>query len=159
MTKEITKAFILQQMQDKMKLRELEPEIFSFSEMVIPVYNIEQHLQLWRMTFTEKSVTTTGGLIFFTVPHNERWYLRAYDVVFMGAGAYTVAGVYATRVNSSPYSSVYLDMTAGQTVSYHHDLPNLLPLEPGDCLYINVDGYTSTQDLRLYIDFMREEIR
>ena len=45
MTKEITKSFILQQIQDKFRLREFTAENFLFSETVIPIYNVENHLE------------------------------------------------------------------------------------------------------------------
>ena len=157
MTKEITKAYIMQQMQDKFKLRELTPEIFSFLETVMPVYNIEQHLLRRVCRFVEASITATAGILFFLVPDNERWTFDKYDVVFMGAGGYTVAGAYIKRTGYT--DSVYLDLTAGQSVSYHVGLPVAQVLDPGDSLRVTVDTYTSPQNLRLYLDYTVEEIR
>ena len=157
MTKEITKAIILQEIQDKLKLRELEPETFRFEEAVVPVYNIEQHLITRKCEFVEMSITATGDYLFFNVPINQRWTFDRYDVVFMGAGAFTVAGAFLRRRLIA--ETVYLDLTAAQTVSYHVGLPVRTILDPGDQIRVNVDGYTSTQNLRLYLDYEVEELR
>ena len=158
MTKEITKAFILQQMQDKFKLREFEASPFLFSEIVSPVYNIEQHLEEMCTRYVERAITSTGGQWFLTIPDNERWHLKRYDVVFMGVSTFTVAGVYIERINRSPADSyIYLDLEAAQSVSYHKDVDVIL--NPGDDVSISIDGYTSTLNLRLYYDYLREEIR
>ena len=159
MTKEITKATILQEMQDKLKLREFDPANFLFSETVHPVYNIEQHLQHWKTAYAEQTIMSAVGVTFFTVPQNERWYVNGYNIVFMGAGAYTVSGMYIERIDAGIGVFLYLDLTAAQTVSYAVNLPKVLALNPGDQLNINIDSYTSPQDLRLYIDYMVEEIR
>ena len=159
MTKEITKAFIIQQIQDKFQLRELTPEIFRFSEMVVPTYDVEQHLQHWESTTNTVYVTSAANYTFFTVPATERWVLRAYNVIFLGAGAFTVAGIYVLRHTRVNESFVYLDLTAAQTVSYLNTLPEAITLEPGDMLRINVDGYTSAQNLRMDIDYRKETLR
>ena len=160
MTKEITKAFILQQIQDKFQLRELIPSKFEFSETVLPIYNIEPHVERHNARFMSKSVTGTGGLRFYTVGEREKWHLNRYSVIFMGAGAHTVSGVYYTRAKELVGDSfIYLDLTAGQTVSYSIDLPKAVILESDDKIWVNIDGYTSIQDLRLYIDYTVEEIR
>ena len=160
MTKEITKAFILQQIQDKFKLRELVPEIFTFSEMVVPVYSVEEHLNYTTADYRTESVTGTGAVLFFTVPDTERWFLQRYSLVFVGAGAYTVAGVYVRREKEVRSGVViYLDLTAAQTISYAVDLPKTVRLDPGDTIQATIDGYTSPQDLRLYIDYLKEELR
>ena len=157
MTKEITKANILQEMTDKLRLRELMTEKFVFSEMVIPTYNIEQHLEEWWHNFVDVSITGIGGFMFYTIPQNEKWHLKRYDVVFM-TGVYTIAGVYIARKNQSPAAAtVYADLTAAQNTSYHNETD--VVLTRGDSILINVDGYTSTGNLRLYIDYMKERIR
>ena len=158
MTKEITKAIILQQIQDKFGMREFAPAAFLFDETVVPVYNVERHLEEMWTKYITRSITSTGGELFLTVPGTERWHLKRYDVVFMGAGCYTVAGLYVERVNRSPADAyIYIDLEAAQSVSYHKDVDVIL--NPGDAVKISIDGYTSTQDLRLYIDYLREEIR
>ena len=158
MTKEITKAIILQQIQDKFGMREFAPAAFLFDETVVPVYNVERHLEEMWTKYITRSITSTGGELFLTVPGTERWHLKRYDVVFMGAGGYTVAGLYVERVNRSPADAyIYIDLEAAQSVSYHKDVDVIL--NPGDAVKISIDGYTSTQDLRLYIDYLREEIR
>jgi len=159
MTKEITKARVLQEVQDKFKLREFDSAQFLFDETVVPTYDIGQHLKSFQNRWAEKSITGIGAQVFFTVPFTEKWKLYRYDVVFMGAGAYTVAGVLTMRVPITSGESCYLDLKAAQTESYHIQLPTPIVLHPGDKLYINIDGYTSTQDLRLYIDHEVEEIR
>ena len=159
MSKEITKAFILQEMQDKFKLRELEPEVFSFSETVIPVYNVEQHLEEWKADFIERSITGTGAEAFFVVPDDEKWSLWRYDVIFMGAGAYTVAGMYTRRRKDAVTDFCYLDLGAAKSASYHIELSVPVVLMPGDFLAVNIDGYTSTQNLRVYIDYLMEKVR
>ena len=160
MTKEITKANILQQLQDKFKLRELIPERFTFSEQVLPIYNIEPEVEYNVADF--ETVSVNGAplpYLFFTVPETQRWHLNRYGVTFMAAGAYTITGVFIRRIHELASAAIYLDMTEGQTISYAHDLPKPVRLDPGDKIYVYADGYTSTADLRLYIDYLMEEIR
>jgi hypothetical protein len=158
MTKEITKARIIQEITDKFALRDLEPETFAFSEMVLPVYDIEQHLGEWETTFVSLSVTAIGGVQYYSVPYDEEWLLDAYNIVFMGAGAITVSGLFIERKND-PNKYIYLDLTAAHTVSYCVVLPHPFLLQPGDTINVNIDGYTSTQDLRLYINHRKEKLR
>ena len=161
MTKEITKAFILQQMEDKFGLREFAPEAFTFLETVIPTYNIEQHLISYWTKYNYKSVTSAPAVyLMTTVPINEKWTVRGYNVVFMAVGAYTVTGIYVQRQNAIPPDAIYyLDMELGQSASYAHELRTPLVLSPGDALYVYVDSYTSTADIRLYLDYEKEIIR
>ena len=161
MSKEITKAIILQEIQDKMKLRDFVPAKFLFEETVIPVYNIETHFQFHTASFEEKSVTAGSTYYnFFTVPDDQKWTLNAYNIVFMATGAYTVTGLYINRRQKLASGAfVYLDMKEGQTASYSINLPKPVILTAGDLLNVYVDSYTSTADLRLYIDFIREIIR
>lgn len=156
MTKEITKAYILQQIQDKFKLREFEPEIFRFSEMVIPTYDIDSHLGTWEVKVETKTITSIGSKVVATVPQNERWTLRSYQTTFM-TGAYTIAGIMIGRPLTAKY--IYLDLKAAQSVSYLVNLPIYAVLQPGEALLANVDGYTSTGDLRVNLDVLVEEIR
>ena len=158
MSKEITKAYILQQIQDKFALRELDPETFRFSEMVVPIYDIEEHLKSCNSFSADISITSgPAGFVFFTVPPTERWVLHAYNIVFMAAGAYTVTGLYIRRAGASEF--LYLDMTLGQTVSYSVVLPQPIVLEPQDQLWVYIDSYTSTADLRTLIRASKETIR
>jgi len=157
MTKEITKAIILQQIQDKLKLRELEPGRFTFSEEVIPTYNIEPHIQEQISEIQTVSVTSgPTAYEFFEVPDDERWVLNRYNIVFMAAGAYKVTGMYILRGSGN---AIYLDMIEGQTVSYAVELHNPSVLDAGHKLFVYVDDYTSTANLRVYIDYEREVIR
>ena len=156
MTKEITKAIILQRIQDKFKLRDFEPAPFLFDETVIPIYDIKPHLETMMRQTETLSVTATGPLNFFSVPVDEQWYLHRYNVIFV-TGAYTIAGLFVGRPTSAYYT--YLDLTAAQTVSYVRELPKDVKLNPGDRVYINVDGYTSTGDLTLICEVTREELR
>ena len=159
MTKEITKVKIIQELQDKFKLREFEPEVFSFSERVVPTYDIGQHVKHPKIGYKQVSCTSASGFLFFTVPVDEKWYLQRYTVVFTGAGAIKISGVYIARTAASGSLLVYLDLALNQIVSYAHDLPKPVELVSGDTISILVDDYTSTQDLRLYIDYTKEEIR
>ena len=156
MTKEITKARIIQEIQDKFALRELEPEVFSFSERVIPTYNVEQHLLAWTSKYETVQMTSAAAFEFFEVPENEKWKLRRYDVVFLAAGAYKVTGLYVTRKGST---HVYLDLKKAQTESYHIDLVEPVDLQPGDKIHVLIDDYTSTAGLRVYIDYQIEVVR
>jgi hypothetical protein len=156
MTKEITKAYILQELQDKFKLRELIPETFRFSEEVVPTYDIEQHLTREEIKENTVSITATGGKWFFNVPATQRWELHRYNVVFM-TGSYKVAGLMVCRPLLANY--MYLDLTKNQTVSYAKNLPQPVILQPGDGLYINIDDFTSIGNLMLRADVTVEEIR
>ena len=161
MTKEITKAHILQQIQDKFSLREFEAAKFLFSETVLPIYDMGRHLyEQWQKHVTE-SVTEMGTVLFYSVPDDEQWTLSRYDVVFM-TGAYTIAGIYIVRpvAHRNPGSAyIYLDLAAAQNTSYHVELHHPVVLEPHSFIYASIDGYTTTGDLRLYIDYMMEKMR
>ena len=159
MTKEITKAFILQQIQDKFKLRELAPETFRFSEEVLPVYNIEQHLLTWEVLEKTMSITGTGSFVFFAVPDNERWTLRSYYVTFLMTGAIKGTGLFIYNRPPGTTVSIFLDMIKGQEVSYLVVLPCPVVLDPGNQLLYSIDTYVSTQELTIRIDVQREEIR
>ena len=159
MTKEITKAIILQEIQNKFKLRELEPAKFLFDETVVPVYDIGRHVHSWWQSYKTVTINGTGPLSIKAVPPTEHWHLARYDVVFM-TGAYTIAGIYIKRKNqAAPDSFIYLDLKAAQSVSYHIDLVKDVVLEPGDEIMVNVDGYTTTGAFRFYYDYRMEEIR
>ena len=159
MTKEITKAYILQELQDKFKLRDFEAEKFLFSETVIPTYSVQQHVERHISRYDTKSVTSTGELVFITVPDNERWHLNRYVAMFL-TGAYTISGFYIRRPRTEKNTAfIYLDLTAAQSVSYAIELLKPVVMNPGDFLSANIDGYTSTGNLRLDADYVREEIR
>jgi len=157
MTKQITKAIVLQEMQDKFKMREFDPANFLFDETVVPVYEIGEHFRHHRIKKHTTSISEIGGVTVAIVPSNERWELSRYDVVFV-SGAYTVAGAFIRR-QVSGYDSVYMDLTAAQSTSYHVSLPVPAILGPGDNLGINVDGFTSPGTLYFYEDAVVEEIR
>ena len=159
MTKEITKAFILQEIQDKFQLREWIPGKFTFSEEVIPVYNIEPHLLKWVVQARTLSITSATNFDFFEVPPAERWLLRAYMVIFGATGAHKGSGLYVSNRPASPANFIYLDLKAGQDVSYLVNLSCPVVLEPGNHLRYLIDNYTSTQDLTIYVDIQKEEIR
>ena len=157
MTKEITKAKILQEMQDKLKLREFDSANFLFDETVIPVYNIEPHLLKEEVKHNITSVSSGPvGRVMYTVPWNEKWYMHGYNVIFM-TGVYTVAGLMVYRRLVEDY--IYIDLAAAQSTSYAVNLPKDVILHPGDMLALYVDGYTSTGNLELRIDATVEEVR
>ena len=164
MTKEITKAYILQELQDKFKLRDLVPAKFTFEESVVPIYDIGNHIKYRTAQFHDEEITSIGSVVFFTVPDNEKWELERYDVVFHGVPSFTIAGVFIIRasqqggnVSGSAYN--YLDLEAAQNASYIRALPFPVDLAPGDTLSVNIDGFTSALHLRLYLDYVMEEIR
>ena len=158
MTKEITKSIILQEIQDKFKLREYEPSKFIFSEEVIPIYDLGPHFGTREVQTIDVSITSTGNKLFFTVPEDERWFIQAYNLIPLGAGAFTMAGAYLQR---GPINShyIYMDLEAGQTASYLVIVSPHLIADPGDGIYVNIDGYTSTQSLRMKLDIEKETIR
>ena len=159
MTKEITKAIILQEIQNKFTLREFDSAKFLFDETVVPVYNIEQHLTRPYTDLNNPSVTGTGGVECFEVPDNEIWTLSVYELIFM-TGVFTAAGVYIDRVEKhSSNATFYLDLTADQNTSYTHVLPQPVVLYPGDKIMVNIDGYTSTGVFWLIADVLKETIR
>ena len=159
MTKEITKAFILQEMEDKFKLRELSPEKFRFSEEVIPIYDIEQHLTSWEVRSSTVSITSATYFLFFNVPTNERWLLRAYQVIFGATGAHKGTGLYIWYRPPPTTETIYLDMKKNQEVSYLVNLLHPVVLESGNRLEYLIDTYVSTQNLTINIDIQKEEIR
>ena len=155
MTKEITKARILQELENKFKLREFEKDSFLFSETVVPIYNIDPHLVRYRGDSNTVSITSAAAFEFFKVPEDEIWTLRGYNVIFM-TGTYTIAGVYHKRPTTAYH---YLDLTAAQNVSYAVNLSAPAILDSGDSIWINVDGYTITGNLMMRIDYKEEKIR
>ena len=159
MTKEITKAFILQQMEDKFKLRELIPEKFRFSEEVIPIYNIEQHLATWENTSKTLSITSATAFTFFEVPSTERWLLRSYTIIFGATGAHKGSGLLIDHRPPPSGDTTYLDLLKGQEISYLTIPPTPVVLEPDNRLRYLIDTYVSTQDLTISIDYQKEEIR
>ena len=157
MTKEITKAYILQQIQDKFGLREYEAEKFLFSELVTPTYDIERHLTTVTRGFADISIPSgPSPREFFLVPSNERWHLHGYNVIFV-TGVFTIAGVMIGRHTSAEY--FYLDLAAAQNTSYTHLLSQDIILNPGDRLLVYIDGYTSSGNLHMIIDYTKESIR
>ena len=158
MTKEITKARILQELQDKFGLRELIPEKFAFSEIVTPTYDIAPHLTKWEVEAKTLTITSATSFLYFTVPQTERWTLRGYMIIFGATGAHKGSGLFAQfRPTVNDY--IYFDLTKGQDVSYVINLPTPVILEPGNRLYYMIDDYTSDQSLIINIDVMKEELR
>ena len=157
MTKEITKAIILQQLQDRLKLREFDPAKFLLDETVVPTFDIRGELEVSTLAQNTKNITATGASGFFIVPQNERWRLTRYDVVFM-TGAFTVAGMY-WRKGDSVDNFVYLDLKAAQDTSYHITVNPAVVMPPNSFLNVNVDGFTSAGSLRVYIEYIKEELR
>jgi len=159
MTKEITKAIILQEMQDKFALREFEPSNFLFDETVVPVYEIRGHLQIWRSNRITVSITAATNFLVTQVPMNERWTLRAYSITF-ASGAFTIAGIYIRRnACDSANDFSYLDLKAAQDTAYLVSLNPPVTLEPLDNIRVNADGYTTTGNIYVHMDYMKEEIR
>ena len=149
----------MQELQDKFGLREFEASRFLFNETVIPTYEIGGHLKKWEVTSNTQNVTTTGDIFFFEVPNTERWILRAYQVIYLMTGAIKGSGLIATlRPNTSAHF-IYLDLKKGQEVSYLVNLPCPVVLEPGNMLKYVIDTYVSSQNLTIYIDIQKEEIR
>ena len=159
MTKEITKAFILQEIQDKFGLREFEAAKFLFNETVVPVYNIERHLTSWSVDSQTVSITSATSFYFFSVPQNERWTVRAYMVIYGMTGAHQGSGLYMDHRPPGNIDMMYLDLKKGQDVSYLVNLPVPVEMLPRTRLYYTIDSYTSTQNLTIHIDVLKEEIR
>ena len=159
MTKEITKARILQELQDKFALREHLPASFLFEETVIPTYDIEQHLGAWEIKAKTQSITSATSYIFFAVGPKQRWLLRGYTVIFLATGAIKGSGLYITNRPPILTNLQYLDLTKGQEVSYTVNLSVPVVLGPNAQLGYLIDTYVSTQDLLIYVDILKEEIR
>ena len=158
MTKEITKAYILQEIQDKFTLREFEPDKFLFSETVIPIYNVAPHLTKNEVRHNTISITNAGAFVFFTVPENERWFLRAYQVIFGATGAHKGTGLYiGDRPGAGDY--IYIDLKKNQEISYLVTLDTPVRIQPGSNLRYLIDTFVSTQNLTIDIDVEIEEIR
>ena len=158
MTKEITKAFILQEIEDRFKLREFEPDKFLFSELVVPTYNIDRHLYTWEVVAQTESITSATFFTFFTVPADEEWLLRSYMMIFGMTGAHKASGV---LISMRPTGArfIYLDLKKNQEISYLVNLPVPVTLQAGNKIKILIDTYVSTQDLTLYMDVRKEKIR
>jgi hypothetical protein len=160
MTKEITKAIIMQEIRDKFRLREFAPAKFLFDETVVPVYNIEPHLLRWEVLEKTVSITSAAGFVFWTVPQTERWLLRGYTVTFGMTGAIKGTGLYiSNRPPPTAGNAIFLDMIKGQEVSYLVTLATPVVLDPGNAIRYLIDTYVSTQDLIIHIDVQKEEIQ
>ena len=159
MTKEITKSIILQQIQDKLGLREFDAAKFLFDETVVPVYNIEAHLGDWDVLEEVKTISSATAFTFFSVPMDERWLLRAYTVIFGATGAHKGTGLFMTYRPYPNIESMYLDMTKGQEVSYLVTLPAIVVLNPKTQLKYLIDTYVCNQALTINIDVLKEKIR
>ena len=157
MTKEITKANILQEIYDRFKMRELVPAKFAFDETVVPIYNIAPHLSEWHVETNTVSITSAAGYTYFTVPANEEWTLRGYYILFLSSGTHTVSGLFISR--RPELESLYLDLEAGHAVSYIVNLPQHVILPPRSMVGLLIDSYTSTYDLTLKLDVKKEIIR
>jgi len=160
MTKEITKAIILQELQDKFQLRDFDPAKFLFDETVIPTYEITPHLTHTTAKMVDHVFTGIGGFVFITLPSDEKWIVTGYTVVFVTTGNLTLSGVFIARkarVGGSTFT--YLDLTAGIAASYTHYLATPLRLDPGDAIGVNCDGYTTDTTIQLYVDYTMEEMR
>ena len=81
MTKEITKANILQEIQNKFGLRDFEPERFLFGEFVTPVYDIEHHVKTWTTIRYRTQVTGNGAVAILLVPGNKEYNIRRVNVL------------------------------------------------------------------------------
>ena len=158
MTKEITKSYILQQIQDKFKLRELVPEVFSFQETVVPVYHVEPHLTKWEIKREVNAISGTGASVFFQVPGNETWILRSYTVEFLGVPTIKLAGAYIQR-GCDVNHYIYLDLEKNQILSYVNILPEAIHIDSGDQIFLNVDDFTSGMSIAMKIDVKVEEVR
>ena len=90
MSKEITKANILQEIQNKFKLRDFEPEKFLFSEIVTPTYDIGDHVKHWESERFREQITANGVAVMCTVPDNERWRIRKVDVINEAGANYLI---------------------------------------------------------------------
>lgn len=155
---EITKSIILQQLQDKFALREWIPERFSFLETVIPVYQIEQHLREWITADSGAiSISSTTDFMTFTVPANERWYIRTYTGIF-ATGNYNIGAVKLNRANSD--TTMYLEIEEHLNgLSWVHEFPVPLVVVAGDKLVVTCSGHTTTGNFKLYIDYDKEMVR
>ena len=159
MTKEITKAFILQQMENKFGLREFAAAKFLFDETVIPTYDISEHLEIRTIEQQNVSITAATAFLFFTVSADERWSFSNYNLSFYSEGAYKVSGLSIKRTLSGIGAVIYLDLTKGQTTSYSVSLGTPVMLDPGDEIRVLIDTYVSTADLRLSIDVQKSILR
>ena len=159
MTKEITKAFILQQIENKFGLREFAAARFLFDETVIPTYDISEHLEIRTIEQQNKSITSATSFLFFNVPADERWTFSNYNLTFYSEGAYKVSGLFVVRTLSGSGTVIYLDLTKGQTTSYAVNMGTSVMLDPGDEINVLIDTYVSTADLRLSIDVQKSILR
>jgi len=157
MTKEITKAIIMQELQDKLQLREFAPGPFLFDETVIPTYDIEPHLKSCTVKQETKTISEATSVVFYVVPMDEEWFLRAYQITFM-TGAYTIAGAFIKRT-AVQGDYIYMDLAAAQSESYLVNLPTIVRANPGSNIAILVDGFTSGGDLRMNLDTAVTRIR
>ena len=155
MTKEITKVDIIQQIQDKFKLREFETSSFLFSEKVVPTYDIGQHVKQWALHRDRIEITGNGGAYFPDVPQTEQWRIRRITLIHETGANFDITqfAYYATGEISFDY--LFYDTTtpiASGTVKIFQ-LPQDLILSHGMRFFITIanfvaGGYVAMHTLR-----------
>ena len=155
MSKEITKASILQEIQNKFKLRDFEPEKFLFSEMVTPTYDIGDHVKHWESERCREQITANGVTIMCTVPENERWRVRKIDVINEGGANFKINQVFfygsATKLqylyfnNAGIASGAVEFFPLEQDIFMEHDEMNTLQLNVIDFV---AGGYVAVHVLK-----------
>ena len=104
MTKEITKAILLQELKDKFELRDFEAARFLFDETVVPTYDIGEHVKLWESARSRIAIAANGSTHFFRVEMDERWSVRKIDVFNETGGNFDITQVYLyTDVNTNQF--------------------------------------------------------
>ena len=156
MTKEITKANILQEIQDKFGLREWEATKFLFNETVMPIYDIDQHVRKWVCIRGRKPIAGNGAVSFFSVPPVERWHVRRLSVFHETGANFDIDQVFFYR-GATECQYVFYDTTSPLTSGTVKifEFPQDIPMEYGELADIRINvsnfvggGYVALHMLR-----------
>jgi len=144
MTKEITKANIIQEIQNKFQLREFTPAQFLFDETVVPTYDMGQHVKAWDMSRGRVAVSANGTLIPYAVPETEQWRIRRLSLINETGGNFDVDQIF-TYHPSVPTAITYVFYNTASPIGTGtvkiFEFPQDIPMSPGEHVMINISNY------------------
>ena len=146
MTKEITKASILQEIQNKFGLRDFESERFLFGELVTPIYDIAPHVRNWVTERYRSSVTGNGPVQILYVPADTEYRIRRVSVLHETGANFDIDQVFLEGVGNAVQYLFYdtvAPITSG-TVKLFEPTQDI-PMRKGDLIYMwfNVSNYVA----------------
>jgi len=140
MVKKVGNAQIVTRLTNKFQLTDLEPEILSMQERIVPVTDADDILKRWRLLRTVNSISATGYSTVIAAPAGQRYYLRGVDVE-LSTGTYTMTKIAIKSL--SGYRVDVLIQAAGTKIIWVPPHPDFY-LDYGWQVDVYVDAYTGT---------------